>query len=122
MRWIATALSLVALLTSGMPPPRIHVGTSLTLPAVSCQDEFSTFKYCDAEKRCYSAYKNDDGITYAIAIPPNPQEKFEVIVQITTPASIGWAGLAWGGGMTYNPLAIVWRNGDKPMISSRMAL
>ena len=49
-------------------------------------------------------------------------EKFDVILQTTAPLKAGWAGFAWGGGMTYNPLAIMWQNGNDVMISSRMAL
>ncbi len=46
---------------------------------------------------------------------------FDVVVQIAAPLSVGWAGLAWGGSMTYNPLTIVWANGKTPVLSSRMA-
>ncbi|KAK1513578.1 carbohydrate-binding cytochrome b562, partial [Colletotrichum abscissum] len=79
--------------------------------------------YCDSLGRCFASYTNAGGITYGIAIPEGPAtgQPYEAIVQITAPIEVGWAALAWGGSMTYNPLTIVWVNGKDVVVSSRMA-
>ncbi|TIC91288.1 Cellobiose dehydrogenase [Colletotrichum higginsianum] len=79
--------------------------------------------YCDSLGRCFASYTNDGGITYGIAIPngATPGQPYDAILQITAPVEVGWAGLAWGGSMTYNPLTIVWANGDDVVVSSRIA-
>lgn len=62
-------------------------------------------------------------MTFGLATPEDSSEGFGIILQVTGEiASAGWIGLAWGGGMTYNPLAVVWPNGEDVSISSRMAL
>ncbi|TEA15649.1 Cellobiose dehydrogenase [Colletotrichum sidae] len=87
----------------------------------SAAQEQST--YCDSLSRCFAAYTNEAGITFGIAIPDGVAQgtPYDAIVQITAPVEVGWAGLAWGGSMTYNPLTIVWVNGDSVTVSSRMA-
>ena len=74
--------------------------------------------------RCFNAFAVPDaGVTYGIATPQESPEGFDLILQVTgESAKVGWAGLAWGGAMTYNPIARVWQNGDDVTISSRMAL
>jgi hypothetical protein len=61
---------------------------------------------------------------FGIAVPEDTSaENFDVIIQVTGPKdTAGWVGVGWGGGMTYNPLTIVWPNGDDVQVSSRMAL
>lgn len=80
--------------------------------------------YCDSLGRCFSSYTNEGGITFGIAVPEGASvgQPYDAIVQITAPIAVGWAGLAWGGSMTYNPLTIVWMNGNEVTVSSRMAL
>ncbi|KAL2759906.1 hypothetical protein ACRALDRAFT_2129748 [Sodiomyces alcalophilus JCM 7366] len=81
-----------------------------------------TFTYTDAEGRTFLGYTDTAGIRYGIAIPEGAiQGSYDAIIQITAPNSIGWASLAWGGSMTYNPLTVVWPNGDDVQVSSRMA-
>ncbi|KAK2744232.1 hypothetical protein FQN55_006917 [Onygenales sp. PD_40] len=76
--------------------------------------------YCDsATGICYSAHTTTEQITFGIAIPPTPSG--DAILQIAAPLDIGWAGLAWGGTMAYNPLTVAWRNGDSVVVSSRIA-
>jgi hypothetical protein len=63
-------------------------------------------------------------INYRIAVPSNATKAtpYDVVLQIVAPlTSCGWAGFAWGGGMTYQPLTIVWANGQNPVVSSRVA-
>ncbi|EXF77407.1 carbohydrate-binding cytochrome b562 [Colletotrichum fioriniae PJ7] len=105
MRWLTYTLSVVALISF-----------------VAIAQDQST--YCDSLGRCFASYTNAGGITYGIAIPEGPAtgQPYEAIVQITSPIEVGWAALAWGGSMTYNPLTIVWANGKDVVVSSRMAL
>ncbi|KAK0709205.1 hypothetical protein B0T26DRAFT_653749 [Lasiosphaeria miniovina] len=72
----------------------------------------------------YSSYTNDRHITYRVAIPdPLPGNlEYDTVLQVIAPIDVGWAGLAWGGAMTYNPLAIVWANGtNNVVVASRIA-
>lgn len=97
--------------------------STLTIPA-TCQDDVETFDYCDDLDRCFNAYSvPDTGVTFGLATPEDSAEGFGIILQVTGEiASAGWVGLSWGGAMTYNPLAIVWPNGEDVTISSRIAL
>ncbi|KAK3991557.1 hypothetical protein QBC44DRAFT_51043 [Cladorrhinum sp. PSN332] len=82
--------------------------------------------YEDAETGLtFSSYSTDRGISYRVAIPeeiPTGDKIFDTVLQIESPNDVGWAGFAWGGHMTYNPLAIVWANGtNNVVLSSRIA-
>lgn len=91
-------------------------------PAVAqTLDDDDNFNYCDSMNRCFAAYTNDVNITYAIAVAPSPTPPFDVILQVTAPSNIGWCGFAWGGAMTFDPLAVIWPNGSSPVVSPRMA-
>lgn len=84
----------------------------------------STSKYCSPEspKFCYvEVSTTHSNPIYRIAIPDAPSANFDTLLQIVAPVSVGWAGFAWGGGMTLNPLAVAWPNGNKATISSRWA-
>ncbi len=72
----------------------------------------------------FASYLNDHNINFRIAVPDNAgNSSYDIILQITSPIAIGWAGIAWGGSMTYNPLSIAWANGTQnAVISSRYAL
>ncbi|KAM0603718.1 hypothetical protein ACHAP1_006430 [Verticillium nonalfalfae] len=95
----------------------------LTTAAFAGSATAQTTTYRDSQGRTFSGYTDGAGVRYGIAIPTSaaPGQSFDAILQITAPISIGWVGLAWGGGMTYNPLSIVWPNGNDVMISARMA-
>jgi hypothetical protein len=72
----------------------------------------------------FGQYVSDQGIVFRVAIPdPAPATGgYDAVVQIAAPNAIGWAGMAWGGSMTYNPLTIVWKSGTDVVLSSRFAL
>jgi len=72
----------------------------------------------------FGQYVSDQGISFRIAIPdPAPADaSYDAVFQIAAPTAIGWAGLAWGGSMTYNPLTIAWKSGTDVVLSSRFAL
>ncbi|KAK4118919.1 iron reductase domain protein [Parathielavia appendiculata] len=72
----------------------------------------------------FASYTSDRGITFRVAIPdPVPEKKvFDTVLQIVSPNDVGWAGWAWGGHMTYNPLAVAWANETNSVVlSSRIA-
>lgn len=72
----------------------------------------------------FASYTSDRGIIFRVAIPdPVPEDKiFDTVLQIVSPADVGWAGFAWGGHMTYNPLAIGWADdAGSVALSSRIA-
>lgn len=72
----------------------------------------------------FASYTSDRGIAFRVAIPdPVPEDKiFDMVLQIESPLDVGWAGWAWGGQMTYNPLAVAWANGtNNVVLSSRIA-
>ncbi|KAK7959954.1 Cellobiose dehydrogenase [Apiospora aurea] len=80
--------------------------------------------YTDAETGItFQQYPSEDGIQFRVALPEliEPSQPYDVILQIEAPKSIGWVGWAWAGQMTYNPLTLVWANGDQVVHSSRMA-
>ncbi|CAK7218270.1 hypothetical protein SBRCBS47491_003453 [Sporothrix bragantina] len=99
------------------------LGTVAAL-AGSVLGQSDSTKYVDAETGfTFSQYVNDKGIAFRVAVPATAKanDNYEAVVQIAVPISVGWAGLAWGGSMTYNPLTIVWANGKDVVVSSRMA-
>ena len=122
MRWLAVTTGAAALFSLGMSRARRLSPDSpqLTEGVVTALGQSDT--YCDSLGRCFAYYTNDVDITFGVAIPVAPKVPFDVIVQITAPKKVGWAGLAWGGTMTYNPLAVVWPNGTAAAISSRIAM
>lgn len=69
-------------------------------------------------------YSLDPGaIDFRIAVPSEAEagQAYDVVVQIAAPREIGWAGLAWGGAMTYSPLTVVYPSGQNVVVSSRWA-
>lgn len=86
-----------------------------------------TQKYCPTsttEAVCYSEFTvAAQKITYRIAIPEVAAAPFDIYLQIIAPkATAGWAGIAWGGKMSNNPLTIGWplpNGGDGAVVSSR---
>jgi len=80
-----------------------------------------TTKYCNAEfgNVCYAQYSAANNVVYRVAIPDTASAPFDALIQIVSPASLGWAGIAWGGSMANNPLTVAWGNGDGAVVSSR---
>ncbi|KAI0425733.1 actin-domain-containing protein [Xylaria sp. FL1042] len=72
----------------------------------------------------FQTFTNEVGVTYRLALPADASadKAYDVILQIVAPIEMGWVGWAWGGAMTYNPLTVVWANGDSAVYSSRQAL
>ncbi|KAI1142106.1 iron reductase domain protein [Hypoxylon sp. FL0543] len=107
MGFIARLATVVALLA----------GRSITAPTAA------TAKYCDESTGvCYSEVSVGVApITWRIAIPAVGEGPFDVLLQVVAPKSVGWAGLAWGGGMLYNPISVGWANGDSTVASGRFA-
>ncbi len=85
----------------------------------------TTSRYCNPEPPniCFAEVATRPGNpTYRIAIPDGTAASFDTLLQIISPAALGWAGFAWGGAMTLDPLVVAWPNGDKGVIvSSRWA-
>ena len=82
-----------------------------------------TGKYCPGGTAiCFSESKvAAHDITFRVAIPETTAAPFDILLQIVAPVSVGWAGLAWGGKMTNNPLTVGWANGKSATVSSRFA-
>ena len=94
----------------------------LTLAVGVGPRQTQTLKYCAADGTCYSEFiAPNSNISYRIAIPDTPSASFDILLQISAPSTIGWAGLAWGGVMSKNPLTVVWPNGNSGVVSSRWA-
>ena len=71
----------------------------------------------------FQTFTSPEGVEYSIALPANASAAggYDIILQIVAPIDIGWAGIAWGGSMVYNPLSIVWPNEDSVVASPRTA-
>ena len=80
-------------------------------------------KVCDAATTvCWSEYVSPEKIAFRVAIPDTATPgNFSALLQIVAPKAVGWAGLAWGGSMVNNPLAVAWATGTTGIISSRKA-
>ncbi|OIW30826.1 CBD9-like protein, partial [Coniochaeta ligniaria NRRL 30616] len=103
------------------------LGASGALAGVTAEEkrqEANTIKYCPGSTTvCFSEFLTPTSdIVYRIAIPDVPSAPFDILLQIVAPISTtGWAGLAWGGSMTKNPLTIGWATGSSALASSRWA-
>lgn len=94
----------------------VLAGRSITAPLSA------SAKYCDDTGVCYSEISVGVApITYRIAIPAVEEGPFDVLLQIVAPQSVGWAGIAWGGGMLYNPITLGWANGNTTVPAARFA-
>lgn len=88
---------------------------------VEKRQEPDTIKYCPGSTTvCFSEFLTPtSNIIYRIAIPDVASAPFDILLQIVAPISTtGWAGLAWGGSMTKNPLTIGWASGSSAIASS----
>jgi hypothetical protein len=100
------------------------LGTAMAAPADEVVPRAAAAKYCDAATSvCYTEFSSTNNIIFRVAIPDTATATtpFDLLLQIVAPKAIGWAGLAWGGAMTYNPLTIAWPNGNGAVVSSRRA-
>ncbi|KAI8628547.1 iron reductase domain protein [Xylariaceae sp. FL1651] len=90
---------------------------------ISAQSDSTSFVDADTGIT-FQSYTTAEGITYRLALPADASadKAYDVILQIVAPISLGWAGWAWGGAMTYNPLTVVWADGTNVVHSSRQAL
>ncbi|KAI1298353.1 hypothetical protein F5Y03DRAFT_269846 [Xylaria venustula] len=90
---------------------------------VSAQADSTPFTDVDTGITFQSA-TNEVGVTYRLALPANAtaDKAYDVILQVVAPITLGWVGWAWGGAMTYDPLTVVWANGNNVVFSSRQAL
>ncbi|KAH9431994.1 hypothetical protein MCOR27_009032 [Pyricularia oryzae] len=69
-------------------------------------------------------YDTSNGaIQFRVAVPSGvgTNEPYDAVLQVVAPTAVGWAGVAWGGSMTYNPLTVVWPSGQTVTLSSRWA-
>ncbi|KAH8165594.1 cellobiose dehydrogenase [Xylaria polymorpha] len=106
MKWTSSVTGLVSLFT-----------------LVSAQSD--SVPFVDSETGItFQSATNSEGVTYRLALPADAsaEKPYDVILQIEAPISNGWVAWAWGGAMTYNPLTVVWANGNGAMYSSRQAL
>ncbi|TGJ79450.1 hypothetical protein E0Z10_g9309 [Xylaria hypoxylon] len=80
-------------------------------------------KYCDSESNvCYASSTVGIGpISYRLAIPNVTASPFDILLQIVAPKTAQWAGVAFGGHMINNTIAMAWANGNTSVISSRWA-
>lgn len=74
-----------------------------------------TFSQYDAQ------YALNKYLTFRIAVPTGVAagSAFDTVIQVVAPIDVGWAGLSWGGKMTYSPLAVAWANGNSALVSAR---
>jgi hypothetical protein len=96
--------------------------TVVAAPTDKLTERSAAAKVCDeASKICFTEYTSPNGISFKVAIPDTAKSgtAFDVMLSVTAPKAIGWAGFAWGGAMGNNPLTVGWANGDKPVVSSR---
>ncbi|KAK4152687.1 hypothetical protein C8A00DRAFT_44288 [Chaetomidium leptoderma] len=105
---------------SATPNPEGSSSSSLDLS----KRQAITRKYCNPTTSiCYLEYSWGPTVpVFRIAVPDSAasNSNFDTLLQIIAPASLGWAGFSWGGGMTLNPLAVAWPNGNNgATVSSR---
>ncbi|KAL1838928.1 hypothetical protein VTJ49DRAFT_2059 [Mycothermus thermophilus] len=89
--------------------------------------QYNAARYCDNSRTqgmCYLEYSRPGTTTVPVlrvAVPEGVSSgsTFDTVLQIVAPVTLGWAGFAWGGGMTRNPLTVVWPNGEGVTVSSR---
>ncbi|KAH9863446.1 hypothetical protein IAQ61_009724 [Plenodomus lingam] len=92
---------------------------SLAARAVTVVDAETGFTFSESK----AAASLSSNIVYRIAQPANVPagQPYDIVLQVIAPNSLGWVGLAWGGGMVKNPLTVAYPNGQKPTVSSRWA-
>ncbi|KAK0707607.1 hypothetical protein B0H67DRAFT_318540 [Lasiosphaeris hirsuta] len=104
--------------------PRGIAGVAGFLGLATRQFEADSAVYEDSATGLkFASYTSDRHVIFRVAIPDviPTTLTFDTVLQIVSPIEVGWAGFAWGGSMTYNPLAITWANGTNVALSSRIA-
>ncbi|CAE7205327.1 hypothetical protein PTNB73_07085 [Pyrenophora teres f. teres] len=99
------------------PAPSLH---NLSPRSTSYRDTETGFTFSETR----AAATLTSNIVYRIAQPANvpANTPYDIVLQVVAPNSLGWVGLAWGGGMIRNPLTVGYPNGSKaPTVSSRWA-
>lgn len=83
----------------------------------------SSAKYYDAAlKVTFAEWVSPQNIAFRVALSDSATKApFDVLVSIVAPKAAGWAGIAWGGKMSNNPITLGWANGAKTVVSSRWA-
>ncbi|KAI1634222.1 hypothetical protein F4809DRAFT_643663 [Biscogniauxia mediterranea] len=111
MRWSSGA-PLFATALIGFGSASSAAGTTVV------QDSETGFTFSE-----YSAAitTGSDVINFRIAIPSPATDNYDAVIQVISPTSVGWAGLAWGGQMVNCPLTVAWANGASAVVSSRRA-
>ena len=115
----ATALAALRLL--------LLVFVASTSAAAVEKRQWTDTRYCNpagtgagAGGLCYLEFRLAASLpVFRIAVPDGAQPPFDVVLEMVVPTSWAWAGFAWGGGMTLNPLTVAWPNGNKATVSSR---
>ena len=94
---------------------------ALTGAAIAAPAATPAAKYCDAATTlCYNEFVSPGKVVYRFAIPDTATAApYDIALQIVAPKATGWAGVAWAGSMTNNPLLVAWPNGDTIVASSR---
>ncbi|KAH8166435.1 hypothetical protein CIB48_g1797 [Xylaria polymorpha] len=109
MGLLQVAVAIMALTGAGISAPAAPAAPSV--------------QYCDPESDvCYSSSTvGIAAISYRLAIPNVTATPFDIILQIVAPKTAQWAGLAFGGHMINNTIAMAWANGNTSVVSSRWA-
>lgn len=125
-------LALVALCAIESITPTVSARSLFNLRSIQHDDALDKRqslmqKYCPSSTpgaACFSEFTvAAQKITYRIAIPEVAAAPFDIYLQIIAfKATAGWAGIAWGGKMSNNPLTIGWalpNGGNGSVVSSR---
>ncbi|KAF2659322.1 iron reductase domain protein [Lophiostoma macrostomum CBS 122681] len=84
------------------------------------QDPDTGFTFSNTD----AAYQLGKTIALRVAIPGNVSfgSGYDAVIQVAAPLEIGYAGIAWGGNMIYNPLTVAWSSGtNSAVVSARWA-
>ncbi|TPX10075.1 uncharacterized protein E0L32_001272 [Thyridium curvatum] len=77
---------------------------------------------CENEGPNMASYMDaKSGVTYKLAIPAVSRPQFPLLMSITAPKNVTWAGFATGGAMVGDPLLVAYPNDDTAVVSSRWA-
>lgn len=101
----------------------LALGSVAIASPVQAEPRAAAAKVCDAATTvCWSEYVTSEKIAFRVAIPDTATAgSFDALLQIVAPKAVGWAGLAWGGSMVNNPLAVAWATATTGVVSSRKA-
>lgn len=103
------------------------VGPALGAPAASQLQQTAAVVYDSETGFTFSEWKVPftltSNIAFRVALPSSASQgsPYDIVVQAVVPNAVGWAGIALGGSMTYNPLLVGWANGQSTQNSVRWA-